>query len=686
MAGPTLSTAPPEHPILDYAALRRDGIAELERLTDGQWTDFNRHDPGITILEAICYGLTDLGYRIFHPVPDLLADGGADASRDLYTPAQILTGAAVTITDLRKVVLDVAGVRNVWIEPVTEPAPPLWREPGPDKLNTLTAAAIAPAHAEAVPLAGLYRVSIERSGLEDRNPGPLLREVAERLHAHRALCQDFEQIRVLPALPVTVTASVEIAATANSEAVLLAIYRRIDAYISPSFAFKTLTQLMAAGSAADAPFDGPALERGFLDSTAVERAQRRKTLNTSDILRELMAIPEVRVVRSVAIARRGTSPGEAWSLAVDDPNSTPVFDYTASVISLCKGPRTVTVDKAAVDKAFARDFAQARRYEKLPDAERDFSLPAGVDRKVASYFPLAEEFPRAYGVGRGTLPASATNARKAQANQLRGYLALFDQVLANDLAQLAHARDLLSFTDDGSTSLFSQVVETDPDRPPLYTAAFSAERLQALNEPAGPADGLRRRHDFLNHLLARFGEELGEKPDKTPDTAPQAWSDELLAVKRDFLRQLPKLSGGRGTGVNCLNPEAKYLETPLAQRIRLKLGLSDVNANRFYVVEHILLRPIAADAGQELPFLTDAASKDPFSLQLSIVAPDHLKCIAAMVERVVRDETPAHIVPYLVFLDSNAMMSFVRFYQEWLDSLRTYWLADKLGLPPEPTP
>jgi hypothetical protein len=37
----TIPTGPAEHPILDYAALLRQGIAELERLTGDQWTDFN---------------------------------------------------------------------------------------------------------------------------------------------------------------------------------------------------------------------------------------------------------------------------------------------------------------------------------------------------------------------------------------------------------------------------------------------------------------------------------------------------------------------------------------------------------------------------------------------------------------------------------------------------------------------
>ena len=60
---PTLSTAPHGHRALDYAALRAAGLRHLERLAGHLWTDFNDHDPGITILEQLCYALTDVAYR-----------------------------------------------------------------------------------------------------------------------------------------------------------------------------------------------------------------------------------------------------------------------------------------------------------------------------------------------------------------------------------------------------------------------------------------------------------------------------------------------------------------------------------------------------------------------------------------------------------------------------------------------
>ena len=110
----TISAAGPSDPILDWSGLVEEGRATLAAMSDGRWTDFNAHDPGITILELVAYALTDLGYRAGHPMSDLVA-----GSAPLLGPAESLTTRAVTVADIRRLGLDVMGVRNVWIEPAT---------------------------------------------------------------------------------------------------------------------------------------------------------------------------------------------------------------------------------------------------------------------------------------------------------------------------------------------------------------------------------------------------------------------------------------------------------------------------------------------------------------------------------------------------------------------------------------
>src|ERR1700744_5839141 len=106
----------------DFAALRQEGVALVQALTGTVWTDYNLHDPGVTILEALCYALTDLSYRTDFPIADILADpAGRIRFEDntFFSKADILVSNPVTATDYRKLVIDqVPEVYNAWLEPV----------------------------------------------------------------------------------------------------------------------------------------------------------------------------------------------------------------------------------------------------------------------------------------------------------------------------------------------------------------------------------------------------------------------------------------------------------------------------------------------------------------------------------------------------------------------------------------
>jgi len=104
----------------DYEFLRAEGVSRIEALAHKLWTDYNIHDPGITILELLCYAVTDLGYRTGYEFRDLMTglEGGARKSlAEFHTARDILTTSPVTFDDLRKLLIDIRGVRNAWIDP-----------------------------------------------------------------------------------------------------------------------------------------------------------------------------------------------------------------------------------------------------------------------------------------------------------------------------------------------------------------------------------------------------------------------------------------------------------------------------------------------------------------------------------------------------------------------------------------
>ena len=129
------------------------------------------------------------------------------------------------------------------------------------------------------------------------------------------------------------------------------------------------------------------------------------------------------------------------------PSGAARLDIAASRIELVKERLTVKVELGRVADAFAAATQAARLFPALPRSSRDLAPPTGRARDVTAYLPLETDLPRIYGVGPGSLPDTADAQRQAQANQLRGYLALFDQLLANEYAQLGQLASLFSAAD-----------------------------------------------------------------------------------------------------------------------------------------------------------------------------------------------------------------------------------------------
>jgi hypothetical protein len=46
-----------------YEDLRRAGLERVEPAGSEAWTDHNIHDPGMSVMDAVCYGLSDLACR-----------------------------------------------------------------------------------------------------------------------------------------------------------------------------------------------------------------------------------------------------------------------------------------------------------------------------------------------------------------------------------------------------------------------------------------------------------------------------------------------------------------------------------------------------------------------------------------------------------------------------------------------
>ena len=691
---PTLDSPGADPQAGDFASLRRAGLRQLERLAGPDWTDFNTHDPGITILEQVCYALTDLAYRSAHPLPDLLVQGAGDPLSSLHSPAQILPTSPVTLADLRKVVIDVPGVQNAWIDTVDELAGRFDADRQEISLAPAGAAdagaAVLSPNVSELRLRGLLRVCIEKPDPTVFPPqGDIGAEAARRLHRCRGLGLDFDEIRVLEQQSIRLGASLEIDGQGDAVALLAGVYQRIAGYLSPRVRFYALDEMLARGRQVDEIFEGPLLEQGFIDDDELARIERRSTLRISDLIHEIMAVPGVLAVKDLHFLdgeADALTPAKDWVRRLD-AEKTPWFDLALLRIHLEKnGLRADETLKAAAIEAYRRALRAAAPVRSSA-AERDLRLPPGRDRQLARHPSIQAQFPAVYGIGPAGLPSTATPERQALARQLQGYLMFHDQLLANQFAQLAQAARLFSFHDDTSDSYFSQPV-ADAGSLGLDALRRSAPaehraRLQQITEDPAQGDdpaGPRRRNRFLDHLLARYGEQFHDyalvQPAADGPPGGPGREAQLARDKRAFLRDVARTGRDRGIAFNYLEPAGDDNCSGLALALQRRLGASSAD-ERFHLVEHILLRPLAGDTHQQGPLLRAARSRDPYSLQITLVFPDWPARYRQreFVAQTVREQTPAHLSAHLLWLGPEAMRAFEAAQADWLQQWRTHRLA-----------
>lgn len=115
---PFLQKLAPDKSNSRYAQLLKDAMQQVIRLSGKVWTDHNEHDPGITILEALCYAITEQQYFTDLPVEEQLQILRKDnIATDFFSPEKVLFNAPVTLLDWRKWLIDKESILNAWITP-----------------------------------------------------------------------------------------------------------------------------------------------------------------------------------------------------------------------------------------------------------------------------------------------------------------------------------------------------------------------------------------------------------------------------------------------------------------------------------------------------------------------------------------------------------------------------------------
>ncbi len=709
----TITSLEETDPALDQAQLFAMGLDDIRRFSWRQWTDHNTHDPGITILELLCYTLTDLSYRAQYPLEDLLAtptDNAENMAKQFFTAGEVLPSQPLTAIDYRKLLIDLPGVRNAWVSPAplqyfADIVAKKLRLEGP------TSKTVRP-----VDVRGLYRVRIEYADDKKTNDEQEKVNAAalELLQANRNLCEDFVAVEGVQTQPYSLCAELELRPDANPIEIAAQMRFQVDQYLSPQILNYTLDEMQrkrhADGLAytLDEIFEGPQLTNGFLDTEEVAKAELRIDVRLSDIINVIMDIDGVLAVRDIIVNQlRIEVETKADGTRVEKVTAIEPQNKWRLVVPAGKQPRLADQHGRFVfykrNLPTQPDQEKVRtRYEELKKNQRprlkemgrkDVPIPLGRERNVASYFSFQHHFPDVYGLSEVGLPANAGDLRRAQSLQLKGYLLFFDQVLANYLKQLSQVSKL--FSRDPKTAIrsyFAQKVRSFPDYEKIYSAEVADDSKLPPLESETEANV--RRNSFLDHLLARIAEDFHHYV-SIQHTTFGATEQSAIDTKCAFLNDFPKLGRERGLAYDysLKKPEEQWDSVKvsgLERRLARLLGISDFSRRNLsahptenagegmYLIENVLLRPeTAVDPVLPVcvdPACTDCADDDPYSYRLHFVLPSYAGRFQNMdfrryVEETIRLETPAHILPKICWVDSDQMANFEPLYHDWI-SLR----------------
>jgi hypothetical protein len=666
---------------MDYGLLRGQVLARIQDLCGGIWTDYNEHDPGVTLLEILCYAVTDLGYRMSFPMADLLAgeDGTLDTgAQALYIPPRIFPTSPVTADDYRRLLIDrFPSVVNAWLAPFPDPKGVL----------------------------GLYQVSVLSKAGEE---GPKPEDVTAFLETVRNLGEGFAGASVSAPVEITVDASLQIDPRSNPAQLLAAIGSAVQQGLMPAIRFQSLQEARQAGKTTDELFEGPLLLHGFLDPAGLWPPVAASAVQAT-VAYALSRVPGVRSVGACTVHVPEHAPDGGFTLC--PRNQAKTDGTTSNHILFSANLKDATVETANLF-ASAEDAQASRKGTSEPDPVRSWEaseLPAGTWRAPESYQSIQHQFPSCYGLEKDGLSAQAPALRRAQAAQLRAFLMAFEQLLANFLAQTARIGRLFSVREESRTYFaqplyhvpgFSSVVSGfDADGLQDVPDALSRAWKQFQENPSNPYwQGVQalletpevfahRRNRFLDHLLARFAERPGGASWHTFETSEN---------KRLYLEHYPEISASRAAGLDRgAGPEAV---STLERKINLLLaagprrpgqpytlphadpetpGYVPYPGKAYFLVEHLLLYPSqAAPPAREAEAAASAGiDASFFSLRISHILtnwtffPDGSDPVwqefRSYAQSLITASAPAHVRNDFYWIPAQEMDGFAKLYEAW---------------------
>ncbi|MDW3223293.1 MAG: hypothetical protein R8G34_10465 [Paracoccaceae bacterium] len=408
----------------DFDTLRRSAIGFAQAASGNIWTDYNLHDPGVTLLEQTCFALSEVSFQAVHSTADLLTNDRGDIrfnGLSLFLPSQVLPGDPVTMLDLATELTEVDGISRVLVS----------RGPRSGLFDAVV-----------IPARSAHGETIQNHREQAK------KKVRTAFRSRRPLACDLNRLYVAKRMSAMLTGSVKITATAIPERVAAEIYFHVSAILRG----QAVGHRANEGATRQTVYDHP---QAFLHAPS---DQDSSVPNLEDYLADFREIPGVIDVSTFSLSsqpitpRDGEDPAEAYYLDLTLPETVAdiELELTLDDVPLKLDPSQILEEFVRVS---AEHIAQAQHHLKADD----WLPPTAGQRRNFDQVPVDALLPGVYVAGAKTSTEasllaryrSAVNAHLAEMSgtlrDLPAFLTATTDAASDDPAVQRHRVDLLDY-------------------------------------------------------------------------------------------------------------------------------------------------------------------------------------------------------------------------------------------------
>ncbi len=478
-----------------YNILQENALKIVQQLSGQIWTDYNEHDPGVTILDLLNYVLWELDYQLSFNLEDYLTTITGRFNPDahgLFRSSQVFSVSPVTIDDYRRLIFEeFDDIEDVQIDrhkaDLTDPY----------SCN------------------GLYDIRIQlnlwsNNSIRQRY---VRNRVKALFHANRNLCESLNRIDFVDWQQLDIEAELEIDIQADASALLASIYIEGNKLFSSEKSLKQMSN---------------------------------SAYFTSRLYERVMNLPEVKCIYSLKLVAEPE---------ICNRHATVRFPKKMKEvkIALIKGGIRVQADMEVVSRLFYQyRISLNRKHHPLVVADDDNLLPTGKNRDIYTYYSVQNDFPNCYGINKWGVAPHEPVLRKAQANQLKAYLLVFDLLFAKGLKELEELPDWMTLNR-------SLPADENPDLsndPLLKWNVLVDKEIRAAHNAVRKRTLEGEKNKWLDVLDKLYGEDSNPAflagfnyYDETPE--------QMIGRRTDFLRNIPEWGRDRFNGINLYDISAK---------------------------------------------------------------------------------------------------------------------------------